>query len=141
MNGKLNLDQYAMRLAETAALRSEDPFHKVGAVALSKEGRVLGTGYNGLPAGVNADPSWWENPEAHDGFILHAEQNLCALLYHGEAHTVAVTLYPCTSCFRLLVAHGVKRILYKEIHPQKKEVNAFLLADFYGNVELIHFDV
>lgn len=39
------LEQYALSLAEAAALRSEDPHRKVGAVVLEAGGVVLATGY------------------------------------------------------------------------------------------------
>ena len=36
-----------MTLAHAAALRSEDPYRKVGAAALDADNRVIGTAYNG----------------------------------------------------------------------------------------------
>ena len=39
--------EYALSLAQTAATRSEDPYYKVGACALSADNKVLGLGYNG----------------------------------------------------------------------------------------------
>ena len=45
---RLPIPQYVMALAHVAALRSEDPYRKVGAAALDKDNRVIGTAYNGL---------------------------------------------------------------------------------------------
>ena len=43
-----------MTLAHAAALRSEDPYRKVGAAALDADNRVIGTAYNGLYPGFKA---------------------------------------------------------------------------------------
>src|SRR5574344_629112 len=47
MNDRINKDEYAMKLAETAALRSTCLRRKVGAVAIDSDGYVLATAYNG----------------------------------------------------------------------------------------------
>ena len=58
---RLNWQRYALKLAETAALRSEDPYQQVGACALNKEHMVLGLGYNGLATGTNIEEeSFWK---------------------------------------------------------------------------------
>ena len=43
-----------MTLAHAAALRSEDPYRKVGASALDAVNCLIGTVYNGLYPGFNA---------------------------------------------------------------------------------------
>ena len=50
---RLSWEEYALRIAEVASLRSEDPFMKVGACALNHSNRVIGVSYNGLATGVN----------------------------------------------------------------------------------------
>ena len=40
---RLQIPEYAMALAHVAALRSEDPYRKVGAAALDFDNRVIGT--------------------------------------------------------------------------------------------------
>ena len=52
--------EYAMELAKTASLRSEDPYKKVGACALAEDGKVLALGYNGLASGKTIAP-WCKN--------------------------------------------------------------------------------
>lgn len=114
MSKRVAIDDYAMMLALVASLRSEDPFRKVGAVALDKDKYVLGLAYNGLKAGVKVKTTFWKDRDARRKFMIHAEQNLCALFRRGTVHTVAVTTCPCQSCATLLVAHGVKRVLFGE---------------------------
>ncbi len=56
---RLTIPEYAMALAHVASLRSEDPFRKVGAVAIDFDNRVIGTAYNGLAPGYDAAPDFW----------------------------------------------------------------------------------
>jgi len=116
---RLPISQYAMELALVAARRSEDPFRKVGAVALDKNNRVIGTAYNGLTAGKTAPPGFWEDRDKRRKFMLHAEQNLCSLFKRGEATLVAVTTMPCNECSTLLASHGVKHVIYNADYPSE----------------------
>ncbi len=131
---RLPIPQYVMTLAHAAALRSEDPYRKVGAAALDAENRVTGPAYTGLLPGCKADASFWASRDERQKFMLHAEINLCSLFRRGEAKVVACTTMPCTSCMQALCAHGVKTIYYAEPY-EKSEAPA--IAAMYG-VELIH---
>ena len=137
MKTRIDKTDYALRLAETAALRSEDPFYQVGAVAMTGNGRVIATAYNGLLPGVEKDDAWWHDKEGRKPFMIHAEQNLCGLFSLGDkVELVAVTLEPCPDCLRLLMAHGVKKIVFRQKHAASSFSEK--LAAFYG-VELVHF--
>ncbi len=113
---RLSIPQYAMALAHVASLRSEDPYRKVGAAALDADNRVIATAYNGLAPGFNAPAGFWDDREARQKFMLHAEINLCSLFRRGEAKIVATTTMPCTSCMQTLCAYGIKEIYYAEIY-------------------------
>ena len=130
---RLPIPQYVMTLAHAAALRSEDPYRKVGAAALDADNRVIGTAYNGLYPGFKAQDTFWASREERQKYMLHAEINLCSLFRRGEAKVVACTTMPCTSCMQALCAHGVKTIYYCEPYD-KSEAPA--IASLYG-VELI----
>lgn len=131
---RLPIPQYVMALAHVAALRSEDPFRKVGAAALDKDNRVIGTAYNGLYPGFKAPEGFWSSREERKKYMLHAETNLCSLFKRGEAQIVACTTMPCTACMQALCAHGVKTIYYGEAYPESRAPE---IAAMYG-VELIH---
>ena len=60
---RLPIPQYVMTLAHAAALRSEDPYRKVGAAALDADNRVIGTAYNGLYPGFKAQDTFWASRE------------------------------------------------------------------------------
>ena len=130
---RLSIPEYVMALAHVAALRSEDPYRKVGAAALDADNRVIGTAYNGLYPGFTAPADFWASRNERQKFMLHAEINLCSLFKRGEAKIVACTTMPCTSCMQALCAHGVKIIYYGDDY-EKSEARA--IADLYG-VQLI----
>ena len=91
MGDRLGIPEYAMALAHVASLRSEDPFRKVGAAALDRDNRVIGTAYNGLAPGFDPPPGFWDDWDDRQKFMLHAEINLCSLFKRGEARLVATT--------------------------------------------------
>ncbi len=128
---RISIPRYAMALAHVASLRSEDPYRKVGAAALDFDNRVIGTAYNGLAPGYDPDPVFWEDREARQKFMLHAEINLCSLFKRGEAKIVATTTMPCTACMQTLCAYGIREIYYKEIYHAS---DAPEIAELYGIV-------
>jgi len=130
---RLTVPEYAVALASVAALRSEDPFRKVGAVALDHSNRVIGTAYNGLAPGFDAPEGFWDDRDARQKFMLHAEVNLCSLFVRGAAAIVAVTTKPCTSCMQMLSAYGIKKVYYRDDYEKSE---AGILADHYG-IELV----
>jgi dCMP deaminase len=116
-------------LAHVASLRSEDPFRKVGAVAIDFDNRVIGTAYNGLAPGYNAAPDFWSDRDDRRKYMLHAEVNLCSLFTRGNVRLVACTTKPCTSCMQMLCAYGVKEVYYRDDYPESE---ANLIAERYG---------
>ncbi len=130
---RLSIPEYVMALAHVAALRSEDPYRKVGAAALDKDNRVIGTSYNGLFPGFDAPDGFWASRDERQKYMLHAEINLCSLFKRGEARIVACTTMPCTACMQALCAHGVRTIYYGEDYAASE---APAIAAMYG-VELI----
>ena len=126
---RLSIPRYAMALAHVASLRSEDPFRKVGAAALDHDNRVIATAYNGLAPGFDAPADFWNDRDARQKFMLHAEINLCSLFKRGEVKIVATTTMPCTACMQTLCAYGIKEIYFEEIY---KASDAPEIAKLYG---------
>jgi len=126
---RITIPQYAMALAQVASLRSEDPYRKVGAVAIDHANRVIGTAYNGLAPGFNAGADFWVDREARQKFMLHAEVNLCSLFTRGSVKLVAVTTKPCTACMQMLCAYGIREIYYRDDYAGSE---ADALAAMYG---------
>jgi dCMP deaminase len=134
---RASIPEYAMAMAMVAASRSEDPYLKVGAVALSEDNRILSTGYNGLMAGCTPPAGFWDDREARTPYVIHAEINALALVKRGEVHTLAVTTCPCAACTMAILAHGVKRVIYKDEYARDTEHLTKRIFDFYG-VQLLH---
>lgn len=128
-NDRVQIPEYAMALAHVASLRSEDPFRKVGAVALDWDNRVIGTAYNGLAPGFDAPEGFWDDRDQRQRFMLHAEVNLCSLFKRGEARLVAITTMPCTACMQALCAYGIQEIYFRDTY---KESHAPEIAQTYG---------
>jgi dCMP deaminase len=110
MTNRLTWDEYALRIAEVAALRSEDPRTKVGCCILRADHTVASLGYNGAPAGIVID---WDNREEKHKRVIHAEQNALRMVKPGECYTAAITHAPCNDCLKSLASYGIKKIVYR----------------------------
>ena len=129
---RLSWESYALELAKTASLRSEDPFKKVGACALSHDNRVLGVAYNGLKSGKNPDESFWKDRDARRPFMIHAETNVLSLFSRNECRLLAVTLLPCSCCARMICAWNIKEVVYFEEYDSTESIHSMEIFDFYG---------
>lgn len=114
MNNRIRWEEYALLIAKTAALRSEDVYKKVGACALNYENMVLGVGYNGLASGKNVDLNFWDNRDERRKYMIHAEVNCLSFFKRGEAKILAVTLLPCSACATMIASYGIEKIVYGE---------------------------
>lgn len=127
---RIDWELYALKIAQVASLRSEDPFKKVGACALDKHNRVIGVAYNGLASGKNVKQSFWQNRESRRPFVIHAETNLMTLFKKGECKTLACTLLPCSCCATAIAAYGIQKVIYGELYT--RDTLAFDIFKFYG---------
>jgi dCMP deaminase len=103
---------YFMQIADVVSTRSTDPNTKHGCVLVDKDRRIIATGYNGPPQGVNTYPT--TRPEKYDYFI-HAEEN-AVLFCREQPHAAYITGPPCSTCARMLIQAGVKEIYYGPRH-------------------------
>lgn len=121
-------DEYFMMIAEVVAVRSPDPKYKVGAVVVSEDKRILGTGYNGFIKGFDDSSVNWNHRETIRPLIIHAEMN--AILYSKTNLTQAtlyITISPCTECIKLIAASGIKDIVYKDDYKEINNVRKFCI--------------
>ncbi len=131
---RLSWQEYALQLAQTAATRSEDPYHKVGACALGADNKVLGLGYNGLAPNKNVNDEFWEDRGARRPYMIHAEANCLSLFRSGECKLLAVTLLPCSYCATMIAAYQIPTVVYAEIYD--RDPTAIDIFNFY-NIECI----
>ena len=144
-------DKYFMEITEMVATRTTCLRRGVGAVIV-KENRILATGYNGAPAGVehcldigcmrekNNIPSG-ERQELCRG--IHAEQNaIVQAARFGVSlldSTIYITTQPCITCAKLIINVGVRRVVYKNPYPDKMSLEilkeAGIAVEVYSNGE------
>jgi len=116
MSNRISWEEYALRIAEVASLRSEDPFVRVGSCALDHSNRVIGVAYNGLVSGIKVEPSFWSDRDARRPYMIHSEVNLLSLFKRGECNLLACTLLPCSCCASMIAAYGIKKVVYKDTY-------------------------
>ena len=140
-------DEYFMRMAEVADTRSTCTRRKVGAVIV-KDHRILATGYNGVPTGIQhcsqrgclreelGVPSG-QRHELCRG--LHAEQNAIIQAAHLGLSIAGGTLYctnqPCVICAKMIINAGIERIVIRDGYPD--ELAQDMLREAGLNVELL----
>ena len=116
----ISWDEFFMRVAIAASMRSKDPNTQVGACIADTNHRILSVGYNGTPSLLNDDEFPWDTTEdpLHDkhSYVIHAEAN-AILNYRGSLKdmagaTVYVTLFPCHECAKTLVQAGIGEVVY-----------------------------
>lgn len=123
MDSRQDWDSYFMGLAKNVAGRSTCLRRKVGAVAVNPRHRVIGTGYNGPPAGMShcsRDSCVRIRKNIPSGSQLdvckaiHAEANIVLQLGEKLADAaIYVTCQPCVSCLKLLMGAGVARVVWE----------------------------
>lgn len=121
----------------------------VGSV-ITKNNRILATGYNGAPSGVKNCKERGECMRVKLGipsgtrlemcYGMCAEQNAIAqaakLGVSVEGGTIYVTHRPCPVCTRQIINAGIKRIVYKNDYPN--EFSLELIKE--AGIKLEHFE-
>jgi dCMP deaminase len=129
-----------MGVADAVSLRGTCSRLQVGAV-VSRDGRIIATGYNGAPAGL---PHCDHTQDDHLGIggcqvAEHAERNAVAFaaryglaLEGGEMH---VTHAPCLNCARMVINAGIAKVTYRV--PYRLNDGVELLTQ--GGVEVVEY--
>ena len=110
-NNRLDKITWFLELAKIAALRSEDPYKKVGAVAIRPDSSIAAVSYNGAPPKIEID---WSDRDARRPYILHAEMNATRYIKPHECNKVSSTLSPCVDCLKIMSAYGIEDIYFVE---------------------------
>jgi dCMP deaminase len=104
------------------AERGTCPYIKVGAI-VARDGRILTSGYNGAPAGMEHCTHGDRNsdlPIAPCTTAIHAEANAIAYAArHGAPlhdATMYTTLSPCRTCAQLIIQSGISRVVCMEMY-------------------------
>lgn len=115
-----------MKLAREISKWSKDPSTRIGAVIVNDERRILATGYNGFPRGIEDTEERLNDREQKYPLIVHGEMNaLMNALYSGvsvKGATIYVWGLPvCAECTKNVIQAGIKRVVitYTENAPKK----------------------
>lgn len=128
---RITRDDMLMEIAHTVAKRGTCSRLQVGAV-ISRDGRIITTGYNGAPAGMahcihrdDEDTTGCDNAE-------HAERNAIAwAARHGlalEGSELHVTHAPCSACARSVINAGIKKVSFHFAYRLKEGVELLRTA-------------
>ncbi len=128
---RLSWHEYHMRITHLVAQRSTCLRRAVGAIAV-KHKRILATGYNGAPAGMDHCldvgclreelniPSGQRHEMCRG---LHAEQNvILQAAIHGVSifgSTIYCTTQPCLICTKMLINCGIQFIYYSQSYTDQ----------------------
>ena len=114
-----SLDEYWLSMLPFVAARATCPRRAVGAIITDADGRIVSSGYNGQYSGaVHCIASPCKGSPLLQGQrdeceALHAEANVVAQAMGSRRApwTLYVSLTPCFSCAKLLLAVGVKEVV------------------------------
>ena len=136
-----------MQVATWSSCFKED--RQVGAIIVRNK-RILSTGYNGAPEGVQSckekgvcirmAQGIQSGTQLERCYSVHAEQNAIVSAARLGVSLEGATLYcthqPCVICAKLIVNAGIKRVVYKDGYPDQFAVEVLHEA----NVELNRYD-
>jgi dCMP deaminase len=138
-----SLDTYFMQLAQVVSSRSTCLRNQVGSI-LVKDKQIIATGYNGAPTALShcsevgcARENIPSGTRSELCRAVHAEQSaLIQAALHGIS-TKDAALYcthqPCSTCSKMLINAGIKRIVYQKAYPD--QLGLQLLAE--AKIEVI----
>jgi len=122
---RLAVDDYFLKMAKLAALRSTCKRRAVGCVLVDRKNHVAATGYNGVPKGfIHCIDYPCKGADAPSGTRLneckavHAEMNALLQLQSTDELTAYLTVTPCFDCAKVLANSNVTRIVASVWYPQ-----------------------
>jgi dCMP deaminase len=138
--------KFFIETAVRLGLESKCVSKKVGAI-IARDGRIISTGYNGTVSGFDNcndifDGDVFDKDEHHRWSLLyeiHAEQNalMMAAKYGIPVNncTMYTSLQPCNDCLKLIVASGIKHVIYYEQYLNSNYTKEIL--DMINHCDLI----
>ncbi len=122
-------DDYFMGIAKVVALRSNCIKRKVAAVIV-KDKRIISTGYNGTPRGIQncseggcprCNAIGVSGKDLEECLCSHAEENsIVQSAYHGvniNGATIYTTFSPCLNCTKMIINAGLREVVFNVHYP------------------------
>ena len=115
-------DMRFMDLAGEISTWSKDPTTSVGCVIVDQQRRIVSTGYNGFPAGIEDDEAKMRDRETKLRMTIHAEHNAILFAQRSlKGCTLYVTMPPCAHCAAQIVQVGITRVVSASPEPNQLE--------------------
>jgi dCMP deaminase len=114
-------DEYFMTLAYLVSMKSKDPSTRVGAVIVNEDKKIISTGYNGLPGGIDDTSERYADKNYKYLASNHAEEN--AILQCSRIGTatnncsIYTTWTPCSRCAKIIIQAGIREVVYDANFP------------------------
>ena len=114
----ISWDEYFMGVALLSAKRSKDPGTQVGACIVNQKNKIVGAGYNGLPAGCDDDEFPWDKTgdflQTKYPYVCHAELNAILNNIGMDLHgcRIYTALFPCNECTKAIIQAGISEVIY-----------------------------
>jgi dCMP deaminase len=133
-------DEYFMDIAHVVSKRGNCCRRKVAALIVSDR-RIISTGYNGTPRGIEnccegGCPRCASDAPSGESLgeciCAHAEENaIVQAAYHGisvRAGSLYCTLSPCLMCTKMIINAGIKEVVYETEYHFTGQARALLEA-------------
>jgi len=120
-----------MAIAQLLALRSTCLRNQIGAV-IAKQGRIISTGYNGVPSGLphctpdicNEDGPCTRTVHAEANAIVHAAK----VGIKTDYATLYTTISPCLDCAKLIINAGIDTVIFDKPYRDSSPIKYLLDA-------------
>jgi len=140
----ISWDEYFMGVSILSGKRSKDPSTQVGACIIDTDKKIIATGYNGAPRGIDDEDFPWSREgdflDTKYAYVCHAELN--AILNSTRENlkdcTIYVALFPCNECAKSIIQSGIKKVVY--LSDKYMDVPAFIASRRIlgmANIELV----
>lgn len=109
-------DEYFINLAFEISLRSDDPNIRHGAVIVSPQNNIVGTGYNGTIRNSDKNKIPYNIRDKKRMWMIHAEENAILNCFVNpialNGYKMYVTGLPCVNCMQRIINFGIFEIIY-----------------------------
>lgn len=115
-----------LRMARELSTWSKDPSKQIGVIAVGENRKILSTGYNGFPIGIEDTEERYINREEKYKYIVHGEKNC---IYNACLNGISLagsTMYVwglpvCKECAKAIIQVGVKEVVIPELKKPGRE--------------------
>ena len=114
-------DRRFLQLARFIAQWSKDPSTKVGCVVVDDMKRIVSTGFNGLPSGVEDTLERLSDRAVKYKMVVHAERNA---IIDAKRNLAGLTIYvwpimPCSECAAMVIQAGIAKVIAPATDDQR----------------------